>query len=44
MNEEEKVEMCDEFTPEQEAAFDRVWDAIGAEKKNTLDSLLERVK
>ena len=43
MNEEEKVEMCDEFTPEQEAAFDRVWDAIGKEKV-TIDSLLERVK
>ena len=44
MNEEKKVEMCDEFTPEQEAAFDRVWDAIGKEKEVTIDSLLERVK
>lgn len=42
MNEEEKVEMCDDFTPEQEAAFDRVWDAIS--KEVTINSLLERVK
>ena len=42
------VEMCDEFTPEQEAALDKVWDQIGAEEGGkaaaTLDSLLERLK
>lgn len=39
-------EQCDEFTPEQEAAFDRAWDAIHKEEeaKRLMDKTADEFK